>query len=106
PPQPMLKCEEALDYVYLLEFDILQDTREDVQQQKWATPGNRLIMMEFFKLIQAEEELNHHDLHVEIQHLITNMADEEREILDKAEELQLENPAFALQLWSYWNEHG
>ncbi|KAF9060672.1 hypothetical protein BDP27DRAFT_1429783 [Rhodocollybia butyracea] len=104
PPRPTLKCEEALEFIYLSEFDILRNAREDVRERPWATPGNRLIMTEFFKLIRAEEEIGR--LHLEIQRLITHMFDEEELILDKAEAVELEDPGLALQLRSYWNERG
>ncbi|KAF9065536.1 hypothetical protein BDP27DRAFT_1424740 [Rhodocollybia butyracea] len=75
-----------------------------MQERKWATPGNQLIMTRFFKLIRTEEEICR--LHMEIQRLITHMFDKEDLILNKAEDMELENPGLVLQLRSYWNEQG
>lgn len=82
----------------------MRDTKEDVRKRRWATPQNRQLMLEFFKIIRAEEELPR--LHVEIKRLITYMRDEERKVLGRAKELEAEDPALALQLRLYWQERG
>lgn len=61
-------------------------------------------MTGFYKLIRAEEKI--WQLHPEVQGLITNMFNEEKVILDKAEEVKRNNLGLALQLQSYWNKWG
>ncbi|KAJ3752792.1 hypothetical protein EV360DRAFT_7246, partial [Lentinula raphanica] len=102
PPRRAISWDEVVDYSFLSEFDILRDTREDVREKKWATPSNRLLMFRFFKLIRAEEELDR--LHVEIKRLFTYMRDEEHLLCGKADEIEDDNPALALQIRLYWEE--
>ncbi|KAJ3765531.1 hypothetical protein FB446DRAFT_655158, partial [Lentinula raphanica] len=102
PPRRAISWDEVVDYSFLSEFDILKDTREDVREKQWATPCNRLLMFRFFKLIRAEEELDR--LHVEIKRLLTYMQDEERILCHKANEIESEDPALALQIRRYWDE--
>ncbi|KAJ3832901.1 hypothetical protein F5878DRAFT_547471, partial [Lentinula raphanica] len=90
PPRRAISWDEVVDYSFLSEFDILRDTREDVRQKKWATPSNRLLMFQFFKLIRAEEELDR--LHMEIKRLLTYIRDEERFLCSKASELEATDP--------------
>ncbi|KAF8823986.1 hypothetical protein HHX47_DHR9000529 [Lentinula edodes] len=102
-PRRIIQWKEVLDLTFLSEFDLLHDSREDIREQQWATPKNRQIMLEFFKLIQAEEELQH--LHVEIRRLLTFMHDEEHELHIKCTALEVHNPPLALQLQQHFQEH-
>lgn len=102
PPRRKISWDQIIDFSYLLEFNILRDTQEDVRERKWATPQNRLLMSQFFKFIRAEEELAR--VHVEVKRLLTYMVDEERVVCGKAAEVSEENPALALQLSLYWKE--
>ncbi|KAJ3717365.1 hypothetical protein C8R42DRAFT_644620 [Lentinula raphanica] len=102
PPRQHIRWEEILDLTFLSEFDLLRDSREDIREKRWATPKNRQIMLEFFKLIRAEEELER--LHVEIRRLLTFMHDEEYELTRKAAALDLENPTLAQQIRQYRDE--
>lgn len=104
PPRQTITWEQVVEYSFLGEFDLLRDTREDVRLRKWATPANRLLMMQFFKLIRAEEELPR--LHLEIRRLLTYMRDEEEVINSKAEEVEAADPGMAWQLRLYWGERG
>ncbi|KAJ3765228.1 hypothetical protein FB446DRAFT_795258 [Lentinula raphanica] len=102
PPRRLIRWEEILDLTFLSEFDLLRDSREDVREKRWATPKNRQIMLEFFKLIRAEEELQR--LHVEIRRLLTFMRDEEHRLSKEVAVLEAENPALALQIRFYREE--
>lgn len=94
PPCQSVTWEEVLEYTYLSEFDILRDTREDVRERKWATPKNRLLMQQFFKMIGAEDELDR--LHTEIRRFLTSMRDEEEKTESVAQGLRSSHPALAL----------
>ncbi|KAJ3836308.1 hypothetical protein F5878DRAFT_541594, partial [Lentinula raphanica] len=96
------RWEEILELTFLSEFDLLCESREDVREKHWATPKNRQIMLEFFKLIRAEEELER--LHVEIRCLLTFMHDEERELTKQAAALNAKDPALAHQIRLYRDE--
>ncbi|KAJ3924950.1 MAG: hypothetical protein NXY57DRAFT_1044515 [Lentinula lateritia] len=80
----------------------LRPPRHIIQWEEWATPKNRQIMLEFFKLIQAEEELQR--LHVEIRWLLTFMHDEEHELHIRCTALEVDNPPLALQLQQHFQE--
>ncbi|KAF9066909.1 hypothetical protein BDP27DRAFT_1226694, partial [Rhodocollybia butyracea] len=64
--------------------------------RQWATPKNRLLMQQFFKLVGADDELDR--LHVEIHRLLTSMKDEEEKMKSVIQELKASNPALALQV--------
>ncbi|KAJ3899548.1 hypothetical protein F5879DRAFT_1012287 [Lentinula edodes] len=50
PKRQPVDWEEVVEYVFLSEFDILCDTREDIREQRWAVPANCVI--------GAEDELS------------------------------------------------
>ncbi|KAE9385876.1 hypothetical protein BT96DRAFT_840173, partial [Gymnopus androsaceus JB14] len=101
-PCQKITWDEIIDFSYLLEFNILHDTHEDVHERKWAKPQNQLLMSRFFKYIRAEEEIAW--VHVEVKRLLTHMVDEEDEVCGRAKEVEAEDPALALQLRLYWKE--
>ena len=39
PIHPTLDAKSVLDYVFLAEFDLLRDARNDVREQPWARPA-------------------------------------------------------------------
>ena len=47
---------------------------EDVRQKDWASPGNRIIRDNYFKIQRAREEIER--LNIEIRRVVTYMADE------------------------------
>lgn len=104
PPRPSISWDEVVEYTFLAEFDILRDTREDIRQRVWATPSNRVLMTQFYKLIRAEEELDR--LHNEIRRLVTFMKTERQELLEKERELMGTDVTLALQVRAYRLERG
>ncbi|KAF9064695.1 hypothetical protein BDP27DRAFT_1425551 [Rhodocollybia butyracea] len=104
PPRQSVSWEEVISFTYLSEFDLLRDTRSDVQERKWATPSNRLLMQQFFKLVGAEDEINR--LHMEIQRLLTYMRDEEELIDSVAKNLEESDPALSIHIRLHWQERG
>lgn len=104
PPCQTVNWEQVVEYSFLGEFDLLRDTREDVRLRKWATPANRLLMLQFFKLIRAEEELPR--LHLEIRRLLTYMRDEQEVFHSKAQVIEATDPGMAWQLHLHWGERG
>ncbi|KIK66720.1 hypothetical protein GYMLUDRAFT_238956 [Collybiopsis luxurians FD-317 M1] len=104
PPRREISWDEVVEYTFLSEFNILWDTREDVRTKNWATPANCILMSQFYKVIQAEEELR--SLHQQIQHLVTYMKTETEELISKEQELASAAPTLALQVRRYQLERG
>ncbi|KAJ6457334.1 hypothetical protein C8R45DRAFT_1056376 [Mycena sanguinolenta] len=76
PPMPALTWEQVVEYAFLADFDILRDTRAEVQSRPWSRPAYRLVMDCYFKLLRAREEIKRLD--VEIPRVVTWIQDENR----------------------------
>ncbi|KAJ7880232.1 hypothetical protein B0H14DRAFT_3082710 [Mycena olivaceomarginata] len=74
PPLASLTWEQVVEYTFLADFDILRDTRADVQSQRWTRPAYRLVMDTYFKIERAREELVR--LNIEICWAMTWIRDE------------------------------
>jgi hypothetical protein len=96
PPRAQLTWDSVVEYAFLSDFDLLSDTREDIQLRPWATPAARVLMDQHFKLERAREEIAR--LNVEIPRLTTFIRDEEAFLLEKEEVLLKTNPPLACQL--------
>jgi hypothetical protein len=75
PPMPVLTWEEVVEYAFLADFDILRDTRAEVQSRPWTRPAYRLAMDRYFKTLHAREEIKR--LNIEIQRVVTWIRDED-----------------------------
>ncbi|KAJ7789709.1 hypothetical protein B0H14DRAFT_3094867 [Mycena olivaceomarginata] len=58
PPMPSITWEQVVEYAFLADFDILRDTRAEVQSKPWTRPAYRLAMDRYFKILRAREEGN------------------------------------------------
>ncbi|KAJ7888131.1 hypothetical protein B0H14DRAFT_3430321 [Mycena olivaceomarginata] len=76
PPMPRLTWEQVVEYVFLADFDILRDTRADVQSKPWTRPAYQLAMDRYFKILRAREEIKR--LNIEIRQVVTWIRDENR----------------------------
>ncbi|KAJ7729122.1 hypothetical protein B0H14DRAFT_2640505 [Mycena olivaceomarginata] len=65
PPMASLTWEQVVKYTFLADFDILCDTRDEVQSRPWTRPAYRLAMDSYFKLCRAQEEVQR--LNIEIR---------------------------------------
>jgi hypothetical protein len=99
PPGPTITWEEAVDYTFLAEFDLLRDARNDIREKPWAQPAGRLAMDRYFKTQRAREEIIR--LNVEIRRLLTYICDEESELRQKELELASSSPALSFQIARY-----
>ena len=98
-----LEFDEVVEYVFLADFDLLRDTRQDISTRPWASPAAQLAINTYFKLCQAEEEVIR--LNVEICRMVTYLVDEER-YLQACETLyQDTHPALAHQISRYYSIH-
>jgi hypothetical protein len=66
----------VVEYVFLADFNILQDTCIEVQLKLWTRPAYQLAMDCYFKILCACEEIKH--LNVEICQVITWICNESR----------------------------
>ncbi|KAJ7309165.1 hypothetical protein DFH08DRAFT_823593 [Mycena albidolilacea] len=85
PPMPHLTWEQVVEYAFLADFDILRDTRAEIQSRPWTRPAYRLAMDRYFKILRAREEI--HRLNVEIPRVVTWIRDEDRVLRKKEAEL-------------------
>lgn len=69
PPRPTLQWKDVVNYVFLSEFDLLRDARQDVRTRPWARPAGRMAMDLYFKIQRAKEEIDR--LNIEIPRVIT-----------------------------------
>jgi hypothetical protein len=76
PPMPRLSWEQVVEYAFLADFDILRDTRSEVQSKPWTRPAYRLAMDRYFKILRAREEIKR--LNVEIRRVVSWIRDENR----------------------------
>lgn len=104
PPRQTLKWEEVVDYAFLSDFDLLRNTREDVSQTPWATPGARSAMDLYFKMCRAQEEISR--LNIEIRRLVTCIRDEDNYLRTCEDQLKFTSPALAHQLAIHRNTRG
>ncbi|KAJ7681542.1 hypothetical protein B0H14DRAFT_3101747 [Mycena olivaceomarginata] len=69
PPMASLTWEQVVEYTFLADFDILRDTRAEVQSRPWTRPAYRLAMDTYFKIERAREEIIR--LNIEIRRMMT-----------------------------------
>ncbi|KAJ3833306.1 hypothetical protein F5878DRAFT_646052, partial [Lentinula raphanica] len=96
PPREALDYDDVVEKAYLSELDFLRDTRSNVREKIWAIPANRVLMVQYFKLYRAWEELDR--LHVEIKRLLTYMKEEKEFLLAVESNLTPTDPHLAYQI--------
>ncbi|KAF8189469.1 hypothetical protein K438DRAFT_1763685 [Mycena galopus ATCC 62051] len=79
--------EQVVEYTFLADFDILRDTRSEVQSRPWTRPAYRLAMDTYFKIERAREEITR--LNIEIRWLVTWIRDEGHFLQDREASLRL-----------------
>ena len=104
PPAPRLSWEQVVNYGFLSEFDLLRDVREDVRQKAWASPANRTLRDNYFKMKRAHEEIER--LNIEIHRVITYMTDETNFLIAMEATLTQDRPQLAHQVALYHMERG
>jgi hypothetical protein len=104
PPAPRLSWEQVVNYGFLSEFDLLHDMCEDVRQKAWASPANRTLRDNYFKIKRAHEEIER--LNIEIRRVITYMTDETNFLIAMEATLAQDRPQLAHQVALYCMERG
>ncbi|KAF8531755.1 hypothetical protein JB92DRAFT_3298025 [Gautieria morchelliformis] len=95
-PRPPLDTKTVLEYVFLTEFDLLRDSRHQVQDRPWSRPAERIAMTHWFKIQRSQEELDR--VVIETCRLKTWMHDEEVALQRAIENLEGNDPSLAHQL--------
>ncbi|KIJ30273.1 hypothetical protein M422DRAFT_81424, partial [Sphaerobolus stellatus SS14] len=96
PPRPSLEVSQVLQYVFIAEFDILRDSRNDVRTKPWAQSAEREASTAYFKILRAKEEIQR--LNVEVRRLLTYILEEEALLSSNVTDIAKEDPALAHQL--------
>lgn len=101
---PPLTWKEVVDCAILADFDFLRDVRQDVRSKPWASPTNRLLRDQYFKLERAREEIER--LNIEIQRVITHIVNETAFLLATENSVAQNDPWLAHQIGLYRLERG
>jgi len=104
PPRRTLTLEEVVEYTFLSDFQLLQDTCKDISQRPWASPTACLALDTFFKMCRAQEEIIR--LNVEIRRFVTYLQDEDRYLRACEEKLLTSHPTLAYQIQVLRNVRG
>lgn len=104
PPRRTLQWSEVVEYAFLADFDLLRDTRQDIQLRPWAKPAARMAMDMYFKTQRAKEEIRR--LNIEIRRVITYIRDEDIFLRAQESAVRLTDPLLAHQIHLYQNERG
>ncbi|KAH8107285.1 hypothetical protein DFH11DRAFT_1549792 [Phellopilus nigrolimitatus] len=96
PPRKPLEMKVVLDYIFIAEFDLLRDSRHDLQEKPWARSAEREAATVYYKLERSREEILR--LNVEITRLMAYIGDKEKRLANAATMLEVTDPALAHQL--------
>ncbi|KAI6023497.1 hypothetical protein BKA83DRAFT_4463442 [Pisolithus microcarpus] len=96
PPHRMLQWEQVIEYAFLANFDLLQDTHEDISKHPWAHPTVCFALDTYFKMCQAKEEIE--CLNIKICQVITYMCNKERFLRTCEEKINSVHPTLAHQV--------
>lgn len=96
PPRGPLNIKTVLEYVFLGQFDLLRDSRFEVQNKPWTRAAEREAAVTYFKLQRSREEILR--LNVEMRRLATFIHDSELLMSKLVTTLESTDPALAHQL--------
>jgi hypothetical protein len=57
PPQPSLEWKQVIEYTFLADFDLFQDTNCSILNKPWSNPIACNATTTYFKICQAREEI-------------------------------------------------
>ncbi|KAF9254307.1 hypothetical protein L218DRAFT_975891 [Marasmius fiardii PR-910] len=77
--EKQISWKEIVNAAFLSEFNLLDNTKDNVRSRPWTSPANQELSTTFFKLIQAEETFDY--FHTKIQSLVTYIKEESRDPL-------------------------
>ncbi|KAJ7859473.1 hypothetical protein B0H14DRAFT_3084935 [Mycena olivaceomarginata] len=104
PPMPTLDWDQVVNYGFLGDFDLLQDTTDSISSRLWTHRSYQLAMDSYFKILHAREEIQR--LNIEIKCVVTWIDNEDRLLRKKEEELKETDPLLAVQVTRYRQRRG
>lgn len=99
PQRQTLKWEDVVEYAFVSEFDLLRDTRQDIQHRPWATPAGRAALDTSFKIIGAGDEIDR--LNIEVLRVATHIYHEDLALRGQEDRVRLTDPPLAHQIKTY-----
>lgn len=99
PPRPTLDWSKASHYSFLEDFQLLQDTRNDIREKPWATPVIRAVMKQYQRTLRAHEEIG--NCHIKIRRLHSHVLDETADLQKIAQELAVQHDPIAGPVTDY-----
>ena len=103
PPCESLTWAKLMDATTLADFDLLQDSRQDICQQPWTRPSRHEAMNLYFGIRHVKEEIVR--LNVEIRHLVTFMIDDHHDFHHAISAKIIIDPALARELLGFVKRH-
>jgi hypothetical protein len=104
PRRPTLEWDDVVEYAFLADFDLLRESREDIQDRPWTKPACRVAMDQYFKQQRAAEEIER--LNIEIARVVTFLEDESAFLLRREAEVAKHSPLIAHQITCYRLQQG
>jgi len=74
PPRPPLDWSAVSHYLFLDEFNLLRETREDIRSRCWTEPAVHTTMKQDLRVTHAYEEIER--CNIEVRRLHTSIHDE------------------------------
>ncbi|KAJ7691314.1 hypothetical protein B0H17DRAFT_855009, partial [Mycena rosella] len=99
-PQLHLTFYEVIHNTSLAEFDLLRETRQDIQQQAWTQPARREAGVLYYGIKCAKEEIRR--LNVEITRLIRFLVDKHVDYYHAIAATLLTDPPVTEELQQCW----
>ena len=92
--------EAVMNAVTVVDFDLLCDTRQDVQMLEWAQVANCEGMVIYFSIKCAKEEICH--LNIDIRWLLTFLYDDYVDQYQAVTKHIVTNPPLASEISAQW----
>ncbi|KAG0692355.1 hypothetical protein DFH29DRAFT_764479, partial [Suillus ampliporus] len=100
PPRAPITWEQVVEFSQLAEFDLLQDTRNQLHNKHWSIPHNRQALGKYFDLERSKEEIV--CCNVETLHLRTKIQDDVIHFPAVIEQCHESNPPLAAEIQRRW----
>jgi hypothetical protein len=88
PPRPTVDWSKVSHYNFLEEFNLLRDTRQDIQNKPWARPAVRETMKKATRIKCANEEIE--NCNTEVRRLHTSIVDENQHMELRLQDLRIQ----------------
>ncbi|KAJ7934577.1 hypothetical protein B0H13DRAFT_1855172 [Mycena leptocephala] len=106
-PMPHLSWEQVVEYAFLADFNILRDTRAEVQSRSWTRPAYRLAMDRYFRILRTREEIKCLNVEIPDEYKALRQKEQELEVeVGKTEEEVEADQGLALQVRRYREQRG